>query len=151
MTAGMFEDIKDFHHKFGLEYNGPPRRLPDDLGPFRIGFIAEELAEYITPFASLHEKIVKDVKRIYVQDGKSIPLEKQFDALIDLVYVALGTAYMQGFDFDEGWRRVHNANMRKMRATLSEQSARGSVFDVVKPEGWAAPDLSDLVNGTHGE
>ena len=59
--------------------------------------------------------------------------------------VALGTAYMQGFNFKEAWRRVHEANMRKVRATSEEQSKRNSSSDVVKPAGWVAPDLKDLV------
>lgn len=141
----QFEDIKDFHTKFGLEYKGPPRRLPADLGEFRIGFIAEELAEYITPKSEQHKRIVGMIQAYYADMGSAVTLEKQFDALIDLVYVALGTAYLQGFAFDEGWRRVHEANMRKIRATHASQSLRGSTNDVVKPPGWTAPDLSDLV------
>jgi predicted HAD superfamily Cof-like phosphohydrolase len=69
----------------------------------------------------------------------------QLDALVDLVYVALGTAHMQGFDFNEAWRRVHDANMQKVRAQNADESKRGSALDVVKPEGWKPADLSDLV------
>lgn len=50
-----------------------------------------------------------------------------------------------GFNFREAWRRVHEANMGKVRARRAQDSTRGSVFDVVKPPGWVAPDLSDLV------
>jgi len=36
--------------------------------------------------------------------------------------------------------------MKKVRAaTDGSDSKRGSSLDVVKPEGWIAPDLSDLV------
>lgn len=71
----------------------------------------------------------------------------QFDALIDLAYVVLGTAHLQGFDFEEGWRRVHAANMSKVRARRKSDSKRKSKFDVVKPEGWQAPVLTDLIGG----
>lgn len=119
--------IVSFHEHFMLTYTGEPRQLPADLQKFRTDFLHEELDEY----------------KLAVRDGD---LEKQFDALIDLVYVACGTAYLQGFEFDRGFRRVHEANMKKVRAQRVEDSVRGSVeFDIVKPAGWVKPDLSDLV------
>lgn len=122
-------DIVEFHTKFQLQYEGPARLLDDNLSGFRQEFLHEELMEY--------------------GDGVDDQnLAKQFDALIDLVYVALGTAYLQGFDFREGWRRVHAANMQKVRAQKKEDSTRNSTHDVVKPEGWVAPDLNDLVSPT---
>jgi predicted HAD superfamily Cof-like phosphohydrolase len=119
-------DIANFHMKFELEYNGPPRELEEKLSNFRFHFMAEELSEYLKS----------------VNKGD---LEGQLDALVDLVYVAVGTAYLQGFDFDEAWRRVHDANMKKVRAKTISDSKRASTYDVVKPEGWTPPDLSDLV------
>lgn len=122
----MCRDISDFHIKYGLAYVGKPRNLPDDLADFRMKFLEEELTEYRA--ASLSED-----------------LEGQLDALVDLVYVALGTAYLQGFNFREAWKRVHTANMQKIRAVDSSASKRSNANDVVKPPGWTAPDLSDLV------
>lgn len=122
----MFEDVRQFQLKFGLEYAGPPRVLPMDLTAFRVGFLHEEFKEYCE--AS--------------DDGDT---ERMLDALVDLVYVALGTAYQHGFDFNEAWRRVHVANMAKVRVERASDSKRGSTYDVVKPPGWKPPDLSDLV------
>ena len=119
----FLKDIEAFHIKYQLQYKDRPRFLPEELSGFRSRFIEEELDEYIL----------------------ATTLEDKFDALIDLVYVALGTAYLHGFDFEEGWRRVHNANMKKVRAERQDESKRGTAFDVVKPEGWQPPDLSDLV------
>lgn len=116
-------DIAEFHRKFGLEYVGHPRFLPEDIRQFRFDFMSEELTEY---------------------DNSGNDLEQQFDALIDLVYVALGTAHLHGFDFREGWRRVHEANMRKVRCERPGDSLRGSTWDVIKPPGWTAPSLKDL-------
>lgn len=128
---GYMADIAAFHEKFKLGYNGSPRELQDDLLSFRVKFLQEELDEY---------------KEAAVTGN----MEKQFDALIDLVYVALGTAYLQGFPFQQGWRRVHLANMAKVRAKRPEDSVRGSGFDVVKPAGWTAPTFIDLL-GTHNQ
>lgn len=122
----VFALIKEFHTKFKLEYAGKPRSLPRDLGHFRMDFMEEELSEY--------------AHAVGHQD-----LEKQLDALVDLVYVAVGTAYLQGFDFNEAFKRVHEANMKKVRAVDVKDSKRRSVYDVIKPEGWTPPDLSDLV------
>jgi predicted HAD superfamily Cof-like phosphohydrolase len=126
MQPNLYRLIEEFHLKFGLAYDGPPRELHEDLFDFRYKFMREELDEY---------------QVAYYEEN----MEKQLDALVDLVYVALGTAYMQGFDFNEAFNRVHAANMKKVRVYIAEDSARGSTFDVVKPEGWVAPDLSDLV------
>lgn len=122
----MMELIEKFHLKFCLEYEGSPRALPQKLSKFRIQFLHEELKEY------------RDA--VEAKD-----LEGQLDALIDLVYVALGTAYMHGFDFNEGFRRVHDCNMKKVRALSRLDSKRGSTFDVVKPANWKPPYLKDLV------
>jgi predicted HAD superfamily Cof-like phosphohydrolase len=122
----LYDLIKEFHTKFGLEYKDKPRTLSRDLRNFRLDFMEEELAEYA------HASHQKD-------------LAKELDALVDLVYVALGTAYLQGFNFNEAFKRVHEANMKKVRANKLTDSKRGSLYDVVKPEGWTAPDLTDLV------
>jgi predicted HAD superfamily Cof-like phosphohydrolase len=119
----MIDDIAEFHEKFELAYSGPPRKLPADLGAFRIKFLEEELNEYCDALTRVQE----------------------LDALVDLVYVALGTAYLHGYNFEEAWRRVHGANMKKVRATHADQSTRDSTHDVVKPLGWQPPILSDLV------
>lgn len=124
-TGDMVRDIQRFHEKFGLGYSDGPRPLLKDLSDFRIRFMQEELDEY----------------RDAVRTGN---LEKQFDALIDLVYVALGTSYMHGFPFPKGWARVQDANMKKVRT--KRPTARGGGYDIVKPEGWTPPSLTDLVS-----
>jgi len=142
VAPNLFHDIKAFHEKFGLTYNGPPRVLEEELAKFRVGFLAEELGEYCLDHQNT-EELVHQVKENMAP--QNVPLDKQFDALIDLVYVALGNAYLHGFDFNEGWRRVHEANMKKVRALRAVDSKRGSTYDVVKPEGWVPPSLTDLV------
>jgi predicted HAD superfamily Cof-like phosphohydrolase len=139
-------DIERFHQRFGLEYNGKPRMLEPDLFGFRDKFMHEELEEYEEEQVGLIEALTSD-------DGKpdhrriALGLHQQLDALVDLVYVALGTAYMQfGPEvFHEAWRRVQAANMAKVRCEKEGDSKRGSTFDVIKPQGWTPPDHHDLV------
>ena len=122
----MYKDIQDFHRRYDLSYEGQPRQLPKELAAFRIKFLKEELREY--------EKAVAEKD-----------LEGQFDALIDLVYVAIGTSYLQGFPWAAGWYEVHKANMKKVRVTTQKDSKRGSTYDVVKPSGWKKPNIKRLL------
>lgn len=126
----LYRDIAAFHEKFKLApVSGSPGSLAPEVVAFRIGFMKEELAEF--------EKAVV-----------SGDAEGQLDALVDLVYVALGTAYLSRFPFVTAWERVHYANMQKVRAEKAEDSKRGASFDVVKPLGWKAPTHDDLVEDT---
>lgn len=141
----MFKDVKDFHQKFGLAYESKPRLLCDEMSEFRIKFMHEELSEYIDAITKANEmltnaSILPEAKASF--DGE---MAKALDALVDLVYVALGTADLHGFDFETAWNRVHGANMMKVRAEKAGDSKRGTSFDVIKPPGWTAPDHTDLV------
>ena len=128
-------DLEAFHERFGLEYTGMPRLLPGELLRFRVQFLQEELTEYISHIG---------------KEDTHDALEEALDALVDLVYVAIGTAYLHGFTpaiFDEAWRRVQDANMSKKRVERASDSKRGSMYDVIKPPGWTPPSHTDLVKG----
>src|SRR5690348_11381567 len=133
-------DVEAFHEKFGLRYQGKPRVLPKDLADFRLKFHKEELEEY----KKHHYRAEYDVQ---FRPGCDVVghLEEMLDACVDLVYVVVGTSDYHGFNFREAWRRVHAANMQKVRAERAEDSKRGSLYDVVKPPGWQAPNHHDLV------
>jgi predicted HAD superfamily Cof-like phosphohydrolase len=126
-TVDVYDDVAEFHGKFGLPFGIKPRELTAHEHAFRVKFMKEELQEYEEA----------------VEEGD---LAKQFDALIDLLYVVVGTILWHRFPFKEGWRRVHAANMAKVRVLSAKASKRTSKYDVIKPEGWTAPDLSDLVS-----
>ena len=121
-----FSDVGWFHKKFDLPVSyGAPRNVDKDLLEFRTKFMQEELDEFAAA------KTAAD----------------QFDALLDLVYVAMGTAHIMGFPWEAGWARVQQANMAKVRASAdASDSKRGSSWDVVKPEGWRAPDIAGLLD-----
>ena len=145
----MVADIERFHQFFGLEWPGKPRILEPDLFNFRKIFIEEEFQEWQEEQAGLVEALTAD-------DGEpdhrkiALGLHQQLDALVDLMYVVLGAAYLQfgRKTINEAWRRVQAANMKKERIQKvgSGLSKRGyDQFDVVKPEGWQPPDHHDLV------
>ena len=120
LRQGPFKDVIAFHKKYKLGYSGPPRLLDHRIADIRYRHLFEELQE----LAQANGK--RDKVRI-------------LDALVDIVYVALGTAYLQGFNFDEAWKRIHKTNMKKIRC-----ATKRSPLDVVKPLGWRPPNLEDL-------
>lgn len=71
--------------------------------------------------------------------------DNQLGKLLDICCGCRKMAIEYGFSFDVAFNRVHNANMKKVRARSDAEGKRNSTWDVVKPEGWTAPDLSDLV------
>ena len=113
-------DLRAFHKKFDLEYDGPPRYLQDQMN--RTKYMGEELDEYDQA----------------ISDGD---LAGQLDALVDLIYFAFGTVYLHGFSIIEAWKRVHHANMQKICVPDKSTGKSG----VHKPEGWKPPFLGDLV------
>ena len=143
----LFRDIAAFHKKFELEpTTDPGHRLPDDLLKFRINCLKEEVQEYCDAVGyEVHNPGGESFSTV---DPERFDAAAAFDALIDLAYFCLGTAYVHRFPFDEGWARVQEANMAKVRTKRPEDSKRGSGWDVTKPEGWTPPVLIDLLDET---
>ena len=121
----MIEGVLKFHEKFGLP-TGDTDQLMGNLAvqEYRVKFLQEELDE-------LKEALASDDK------------VKVFDALLDLVYVAQGTALFAGIDVQQwncGMDAVQRCNMSKVRASSAEDSKRGSAFDVKKPDDFVGPE-----------
>jgi len=100
------------------------QKLPQHL--FRLSTALNVLASYMR---SLTSSVLLAVKVIW--SGVA-------DALADLVYVALGTAYKMGLPFDSIWQAVQAANMRK----VAGPTKRGNKVDACKPEGWVGPETA---------
>lgn len=129
-AQGNFQDVQDFHDKFGVPRHQRPTLLTGEALEFRIKFLEEELAEFKKAHADLEAGLITEAEA----------LEQAADALVDEVYVAMGTADMMGLPWQQLWDEVQRANMEKVRATEASQSKRGSALDVIKPDGWKAPD-----------
>jgi len=109
--------LKEFITKFDI----PKGEFTDNLVNERIEMLKEELEEII--FAADNWQEVEFL-----------------DGLVDLVYFAVGTAVILDYKFNEAFKRVHEANMQKVRAH-TERSA----VDLIKPPGWVKPNLKDLI------
>jgi predicted HAD superfamily Cof-like phosphohydrolase len=123
------QKVESFQLKFGQHVRSRPTEMPASVASLRKKLVLEEATELV----------------LAIDRGE---LEEQLDACIDLIYVAFGTVNALGMMgvFDEGFDRVHEANMKKVAAPSRHASKRDSAFDIVKPDGWIKPDLSDLVN-----
>lgn len=147
----LWADVAAFHEKFELTYRGKPRQLPSSMQTFREHFMTEELEEYESSAFIGAKALATPVHKDGTSDEAEFVyrLELQLDALVDLIYVALGTAYLHGFNFPEAWTRVQAANMKKVRKLKADTNAtvsgRAPEFDVVKPQGWEPPRHTDLV------
>jgi len=115
-------DVIDFQEKLGQWKRGNIRHLTQRKLQERMELLQEELNEF------------GDASR--AQD-----MAEQADALVDLVYVALGTANMLGLPWEELWADVHRANMAKQRGV----GKRGHKVDVIKPTGWEGPKTMGIL------
>ena len=209
-----YQDVKKFHDRFGLiTPNEFVAKIDPGLANFRYQFLIEELEEY---------------KQCCATGDLAIAI----DSLVDLVYVAYGTALFHGIsevDFDQAlslafdgftshdepvrfkpgfmspqvnvdftqtlyflinvywdevsredaneykivsalcsicnlvfngarmmglseecwrdfWNDVQRANMTKIRVLKSEDSKRGSTYDVIKPPDWIPPYSEEILN-----
>lgn len=112
----MYDMVAMFHKEMGHE-----QRMWLVRAMERLHHMEEEVVEY----------------RVALKKDKRT---EQLDALVDIVYIVLGIAWFHGFDrFEEAFRRVHEANMKK------KCRGKGDKQGVYKPEGWRPPVLEDLV------
>ena len=115
-------DVKSFHIKFGQLASPEVRHLTRRKLLERASFMQEELDEF---------KLALETQ--------DLPLLA--DALIDLVYVAKGTAVMMGLPWAALWDDVQWANMAKVHGTTH----RGNLVDVRKPPGWEGPKTLQIL------
>lgn len=124
MLSNMMADVEEFHENVvGLKTAGPPRLLSLDRQNWAEKFLLEELDEF---------------RSAYQADN----LEDAVDALVDLVYVAVGRLLEMGVDPREAWDTVHRANMTKVRG---KSPHRDSQDDAAKPADWRPPNHGPLI------
>ena len=117
MESKVMGLVKAMHKKFGLENTAGPHDLEEDEKQFRATAMLEELDEYVA----------------------ATTLVDQYDALLDLIVFAVGTLERHGFPLLAGFEKVMEANMAKELGQNGEKRG-GFKRDLVKPEGWTAPE-----------
>jgi len=120
----MHEDTKELNEKF-LKLGYKPT-YDEVVMQQRIEFIEEEFTELV---AAVYE------------DNQAEAL----DALVDIVVMAMGTAWAMSWDFETAWNKVHKANMEKYAVRGKADGNRIVICKLVKPPSWVHPDLQDCV------
>ena len=128
MSMNWIKDIEEMHEKYQVHdwVKNNPEKL-EQLLHFRVAFLKEEFDE---TFKATGEKDAEEI----------------VDGLIDLCVVAIGTLDVMGIDADEAWYNVHKANMAKEVGVKESRPNPLGLPDLIKPEGWKAPDHT----GNHG-
>lgn len=122
----MIKDVYEFNEKvIGLLQPEKPQILNRERLLFALTAMYEELHEFTV---ASNEKNV----------GEAL------DAIIDLIYFAIGRAYEMGISeeqFKKCWNLVQNKNMQKLKG----EKNRGTDVDAMKPAGWVAQDLNEVL------
>lgn len=152
-------DVAEFHRVF--EVVTPARPEAAGLLPFSVrhklkaasALCWELAAEAQSPVAKHFGHVLEELVEFYdaYEAGDFVG---QLDALVDAEYCLLSLVLRLGFAspaiegctdchsrLDTAWARVHAANLAKAEGGV-RRSAAGKIL---KPPGWVAPDLSDLV------
>jgi predicted HAD superfamily Cof-like phosphohydrolase len=133
-----YDDVRAFHCRFGQLDPGRPVHLTRRKLRERANFMLEELDEFATGAG------LERVDDGYIfSDWRDQDLAGQADALVDLVYVALGTAAMLGLPWDALWADVQRANMAKVKGPTHRAMGYGA--DIAKPEGWVGPRTVEIL------
>jgi len=108
--------VRDFHFRFNHPIGKTPRMLKEVRVIKRGKWMQEELNEFF----------------------ESANLYEQSDAMIDLIYFALGTLVEMGIPPNELFAAVHEANMSKMwEDGIPHYDTDGKT---VKPKTWVDPE-----------
>tara|TARA_R110000822_G_scaffold1240_1_gene5527 strand:+ start:285 stop:686 length:402 start_codon:yes stop_codon:yes gene_type:complete len=128
MSMNWIKDIEEMHEKYQVHdwVKNNPEKL-EQLLHFRVAFLKEEFVE---TFKATGEKDAEEI----------------VDGLIDLCVVAIGTLDLMGVDAEKAWNMVFNANMAKEVGVKESRPNPLGLPDLIKPEGWTAPDHT----GNHG-
>lgn len=110
-----YEMVKKFHKAFGHPVSENPTEMNFERRKARIRWMKEELDEFLV------------AKSIY----------SQTDAMIDLMYFALGTLCELGVPPSEIFKVVQDANMAKLHDGKPKYREDGKI---IKPLGWKPPE-----------
>ena len=113
----MIQDIRDMLHKFDQHTKNMTDNQRKAFLRSRIAFMEEELNEM----------------------KEALFTEDIVDAIIDLVYVAIGTLELFEVDTQKAWDAVHAANMSKEPGHNPTRPNAFGFPDLIKPAGWKAP------------
>lgn len=112
----QFYQVRHFHEAFNHPVARTPTFMPAARAEARAKWKREEIQEFL--------------------DATTV--EDQADAMIDLIYFALGTLVEIGVPPEEMFNIVQEANMAKLWPDGKPRHREDG--KIIKPEGWEAPE-----------
>lgn len=110
-----WDDVKEFQRCFGHPFEEKPKFIPPERATVRADWMIEEVNEFLAA-----DEIVE-----------------QADAMIDLMYFALGTLVEMGVKPDNLWQIVQDANMAKLWPDGKPHYREDG--KTIKPPAWEDP------------
>lgn len=122
----LFNQRREFNDAFRIDSNDHFDKL--SVGEYGLEFnmLNEELNEYFTA----------------CQEGDLVEIA---DAIGDMLYLIIGTAYKHGLDAEELGKvmnEIHRSNMSKLH---NGRVVKNSVGKVVKPDTFSPPNLAEVL------
>jgi len=111
-----YDDVKEFHAQFGHPVREAPALLTAERAAARASWMQEEVAEFLA----------------------AQTVSEQADAMIDLIYFAIGTMVEMGVRPEALFDIVHRANMTKLWPDGKPRFRDDG--KTVKPPTWVDPD-----------
>jgi len=149
------ENVKIFTEQSkGVELPNHPRKMTRDEVLFLVKMVSEELQELLVTVTNKDEDVNILLRNIvsnsnppnYNNEGKD-DLElmaEQVDAFVDIDYYNCNAAAKVGFNVDDVFDLVHQANMsKKFEDGIFHKNSEGKV---IKPPGWTEPDVKVVVS-----
>ena len=132
-------DVRQFMAAFGQAMPERPQWPDQQTMDLRVRLVAEEFCEWLRDSGYDYEVAIATPgdHLTYLSRTESLrqrSLPKSADALIDMLYVTIGSLLAMGIDMWPLWAEVQRANMAK---------AGGPVVNgkQLKPAGWTPPDI----------
>jgi predicted HAD superfamily Cof-like phosphohydrolase len=123
--TNFYKDVKEFQTAVGQNVSEVPEFPDENERVLRRKLLKEEVEEYF--------------------DGEDKDdLENVAKELADIIYIVCGTAASYGIPLDRVFNEVHRSNMEKL---VDGKVVRRDDGKILKPEGWAAPDIKSVLYG----
>jgi predicted HAD superfamily Cof-like phosphohydrolase len=131
-VQGIQADVDRFMQMIGQPMPDYPQNVDPAILQLRIDLITEEFDETVDALVKLQQPNLDAPK-------ERVLLAEVADGIVDLLYVAVGTASTLGIDLEEVWEAVQRSNMAKAGGPVREDGKR------LKPDGWKPPNIAVII------
>jgi predicted HAD superfamily Cof-like phosphohydrolase len=136
-------DVRQFMHIAKQAIPERPQWPDQETMDLRVRLIAEEFCEWLRDSGYGYNLIIdgdRAQRPVFSSERDEEPraLPRSADALIDLLYVTIGSLLAMGIDMWPLWAEVNRANMAKLGGPVINGK-------LCKPEGWKPPDIKALL------